>query len=206
MVVFGGTNATYLSHIPMFMKPHDVQLLLEVTLDGGDAPLPKSFSDRGYTFVPEGMSLDDVRLGRRTSFVGTLFEGNSEQGGRELVHEITARVKTIRLDRLLDPRATDPETPDYLLLGAAPDTTLVRIIHAKRTSIDELSPFVFASGEADANANLPLAAGVRVTLAPSSAATNDGVTLLFDDGTTASGKKLSPLSCLVAPDFDDSCP
>jgi len=205
MVIFGGDHATYLSHIPMFMRPHDVQLLLEVKLEGGDAPLPKSFSAKpGYTFVPEGMSLDDVRLGRRTSFRGTLFEGNFEHGGTELVHGITASVEAIRFDQLLDSRAVDPETPDYLLIGEATDTTLVRIIHAKRTSIDELSPFTFAP-ETDTE-SLPLAEGVRVTAADSNAASDGSVSLVLPGGTSVVGQKLPALSCLTAPNFEDACP
>src|SRR5678816_2230731 len=64
MVVFGTPSQAYLSHIPMFSAPHDVQLVAVgafTSLNG--SPLPESFSESLFTFLPDRISLDALRLG-----------------------------------------------------------------------------------------------------------------------------------------------
>src|SRR5262245_20487936 len=62
MVAFGkDANDVYLSHIPMFQAPHDVQLVAHGSFVG--TGLPRTLGDRLYTFVPARMSLDALRLG-----------------------------------------------------------------------------------------------------------------------------------------------
>ncbi len=80
MVVFGSpSTGIYMSHIPMFHRPHDVQAIFKVTLPGDLA-----FQDGLYTFQPEPFSLDDVLLGRLDTMQGTLFRGSFEGDGKPL--------------------------------------------------------------------------------------------------------------------------
>src|SRR5262249_37788321 len=90
MVLVGTPSGAYLSHVPLFPAPHDVQLLLSVKLDGG--PLPATFSDRLYTFLPETLSLDALRLGRLGTMRGTVFAGSFEDGGRPIASHVTVTV------------------------------------------------------------------------------------------------------------------
>src|SRR5262249_30088456 len=64
MVAFGTPGEAYVSHIPMFGPPHDVQAVVAgsfAAAPGGT--LPATLSDRLYTFVPDKMSLDAFRSG-----------------------------------------------------------------------------------------------------------------------------------------------
>src|SRR3954471_528132 len=88
MVLVGSPDAAFLSHVPMFHTPHDVQLLLSVHLDG--VKLPSSFSDRLFTFLPETLSLDDLRLGALKKLRGTVFLGSFENGGTPVAKNVTA--------------------------------------------------------------------------------------------------------------------
>src|SRR5215216_3684343 len=89
MLVLGGqrTDAAfrspvYVSHLPMFMAPHDFQVIVRVT---GDAALRYGdfVAHFGtsviYTFEPEPFSIDELDPSgggpARTSFGGTLFRG-----------------------------------------------------------------------------------------------------------------------------------
>jgi hypothetical protein len=77
MVVFGdSTNDVYMSHIPMFHKPHDVQAIFKVKIPEGG-----SFNDGLYTFEPKRYSLDDMLLGNLKRIEGTLYRGSFEDGG-----------------------------------------------------------------------------------------------------------------------------
>ncbi len=60
MFVFGH-GTVFLSHLPMFMAPHDAQLILEVALGNADGSLQEVWSrereshpdERVYTMMPE---------------------------------------------------------------------------------------------------------------------------------------------------------
>src|SRR5688572_10312381 len=82
MVLFGDRDRTYVSHIPMFgARMHDVQVITEIKLRQPPANLPQTFSDRLYTFLPDRMSLDALRLGTLRTMRGKIFLGNFEQQG-----------------------------------------------------------------------------------------------------------------------------
>jgi hypothetical protein len=68
----------------MFQMPHDVQLLVAGSFVGlePNRPLPASFSNELFTFLPDRMSLDALRTGSLHELQGTLFLGNFEAGGR----------------------------------------------------------------------------------------------------------------------------
>src|SRR5207249_2365436 len=112
-------GAAFLSHVPMFHAPHDVQLLLAVRLDG--ASLPSSFSDRLFTFLPEVLSLDDLRLGALRKIRGTVFLGSFENGGTPVAKNVVATVTSIVHQHLLDPHAT-ASAPGWFVFGDAKTT------------------------------------------------------------------------------------
>src|SRR6478609_3518761 len=59
MVAFGTSREAYLSHIPMFAAPHDVQLVVRGSFAGES--LPPTLSNTLYTFLPSRISLDALR-------------------------------------------------------------------------------------------------------------------------------------------------
>jgi hypothetical protein len=133
MVVFGGGEHVFVSHIPMFRPPHDMQVIAEVAWTGG----PRSFSDRLYTFEPRPFSLDAFVRGEVVDVDGTLFEGNFESGGRPL-GPAHARVVRIVHARTLDPSARPGRAePKYMTIGEGDDAALVRVIDGP-PGVDEI--------------------------------------------------------------------
>ena len=64
MVISGEPGAAFLSHIPLFAFPHDVQVITAGSFSViSGPPLPATFSNALFTFLPERMSLDALRLG-----------------------------------------------------------------------------------------------------------------------------------------------
>ena len=109
MLVLGGQRTddalrspVYVSHLPMFMPPHDFQVIARVTGEParryGD--FVAHFGTSGiYTFSPEPFSIDelDPSGGRpaRTSFGGTLFRGHFERGGSEIASDVAFEVEQV---------------------------------------------------------------------------------------------------------------
>src|SRR4051812_13990875 len=91
MIAFG-RDIVFLSHLPMFMAPHDAQLILEVTLGAAGGGLQEIWSkerashpdERLYTMMPERFPLStlyDEDPPRRGSFRGRFFRCHLERGG-----------------------------------------------------------------------------------------------------------------------------
>jgi hypothetical protein len=139
MLLFG-EEALYLSHLPMFERPHNFQVLLEVGFD--DAVLDALRADREaggelHTFDPEKFPISELddRSGApaRTTIVGTVFHGHFERGGTPITGQVTAQVRNVVYFRELDIKAThDPGRDlDYLCFGRAGQLHLAHQITAR---------------------------------------------------------------------------
>lgn len=91
MLLFGG-EVFYMSHLPMFMTPHNFQVILEVGLDATVGSAVRSHwhvvPEEPYdTFVPEVFPMSELDPHgdgrRRTSMTGTVFCGHFERKGGE---------------------------------------------------------------------------------------------------------------------------
>lgn len=117
MVLFGGGGApTYASHIPMFHAPHDLQLVLQISLSHPTWKAPPSFSDQGYTLVPEKLDLTALADGRVTAFQAAVFRGNFEAGGVELVKGAEVKVQKAVLVKPLSTATPAAPSLSYLWL------------------------------------------------------------------------------------------
>ena len=212
MVLAGAPGAAFLSHIPMFGNPHDVQMIVSGTLEsmapvGAVAPIPTTFSDQGYTFVPDRMSLDELRLGTLKTLNGNIFVGNFEQGGRPIPGRIAFHVTRVIHQHILEPQAVQNNLT-YFVFGSQRNTLVAHRI-AGSPGFDEILR-VSLTG-----ANLPtdeaLATGVEATASETGDAPAqrlgldaDGKTMKIGD-VTVTVKSATLLSCLVGPDFAEPC-
>jgi hypothetical protein len=129
MLLFGD-DVLYLSHLPMFMSPHNLQVLLEAGFD--DAVLEVLRVDRAaataggiHTFEPEVFritQLDPSGGGpARTAIEGTIYHGHFERGGTPIAEQVTAEVRTVvhfaELD--MEARRASGLTLTYLCFGRA---------------------------------------------------------------------------------------
>jgi hypothetical protein len=88
MLLFG-SGPIYLSHLPMFMVPHDQQLILEVEFTGVGNPSATYVKDRAqsgesvYTWVPKPFVLTDLLKAGAAApeMQGSMVRGHFERGG-----------------------------------------------------------------------------------------------------------------------------
>jgi hypothetical protein len=208
MVITGSPGAAFISHVPLFEQPHDVQLVASGTITpiAGSQP-PPSLADQLFTFLPDVFSLDALRLGTLTTLDGQIFVGSNEHGGRPLPGKFHFTVGKIIHQHVLDAHApAEPLT--YIVFGSRDKTFAVHKI-AGAPSFDEVL-HVTLSGN-DIPTNDQLANGVEVQEGTNTdlVAAHLGATAAAVS-VEASGKgfslaKTSALSCLVSPDFFDPC-
>ena len=141
MLLFG-SDVLYLSHLPMFMSPHNFQVLLEAGFD--DAVLEVLRADRAaggeaggiHTFEPEVfpiVELDPSGDGpARTAIEGTVYHGHFERGGTPIAERVTAEVRSVVHFAEFDIQAQRPTdlTLTYLCFGRAGRLHLVHRITA----------------------------------------------------------------------------
>jgi hypothetical protein len=149
MVAFGSTATdAYLSHIPMFHGPHDVQVVVHGSFVG--TGLPRSLGDRQFTFLPKPLSLDALRLGSLREITGTLYLGNFEDGGRPIATNVRFRVSEVVHQHLLDESAPETDDDDVIeagdftvhLIGGAPSYDEIKTKRGKVLSCLEGPEFV----------------------------------------------------------------
>jgi hypothetical protein len=201
MVLFGGRRV-FLSHIPMMRAPHDVQAVFEIAIRSSATHLPSSFADTLYTFVPEVVSLDALRLGEIHELRGSVFLGNFEDGGRLLSRDVVVDVNEVVFQEELLPSLPAATTLSYLVLGDSSESFLVHRIGGPRRdgapNFDEIVSVTSSAVSGDAGASQ----GSFVTLGPSDAVAHR---LGAGSGTVGFTVKTN-ISCLVGPDFVDACP
>ena len=138
MLLFGD-EARYLSHLPMFMHPHNFQVLFEVGFD--EAAERALVRDRAnghqgfHTFVPEPfpiLNLDPTSRAPVTSLRGTVVRGHFERGGTPIATQATATVRQVVYFSELDVNAgpADDQPLSYLAFGAGDERYLVHKIVA----------------------------------------------------------------------------
>jgi hypothetical protein len=139
-----GDEAVYMSHLAMFMAPHDHQLVTHVALDGGGNPQQVYLDDRKrnprqlYTFNPNKFSLSSIlpdgeHPAAASTFHGDLFRGHFERPDTKPVRiaaNVTVRIKNVIYHHLLDPNAPTLDELQYLLFGGGPQTLLAHVITA----------------------------------------------------------------------------
>jgi len=143
-MVVVGRETVFFSHLPMFMSPHDYQVILEGTLSQEGTDLPRAYrTDRVnhpaatvYTFNPAAFVLPDLfpPALRRKQFKGDLFRGHFESPP-EFPAEPVAIGSGVKVDvtnvvyfQKLLPHQKRPDHLEYLLFGKGEDLFLAHLI------------------------------------------------------------------------------
>lgn len=124
-----GRDTVFLSHLPMFMAPHDAQLLLGVTLEKDGSSLADVWStersdhpeEHLYTMMPERFALSTLYATdppERGSFRATFFRGHLERGGEPIAElsDVDVRIADIVYARRFAGQGR-PDDLTYRLLG-----------------------------------------------------------------------------------------
>jgi hypothetical protein len=139
MVAFG-RDAVFLSHLPMFMAPHDAQLILEVALEDGNGSLQEVWSaereshpgEHLYTMMPEKFALSTLYAPdppARSVFKARFFRGHLERGGVAIpeLTDVDVRITRVVYARRFG-RADKPDDLSYLLFGRGGELFLAHVI------------------------------------------------------------------------------
>jgi hypothetical protein len=127
MLLFGGRDSLFASHLPMFHAPHDMQVVLRIALD--DAALERRIGDAlarepaVWTLVPERFDLRRLAPGAAAplrSFRAGIVQGHFERGGVARHRDVVVRVIAVPVFRDLDPAPRPAPTLDYLRIAAGP--------------------------------------------------------------------------------------
>lgn len=130
MVLFGSGEHLYLSHIPMFRRPHDLQVVLAVQLQHDGISPERAFDDAGYTLEPERFDLDALAAGTLRGFTGTVYQGSFEGGGKPLFTGVRVKVREVVLAARLDAASTPAPTLGYLAVGTPERLYLIHQLSA----------------------------------------------------------------------------
>jgi hypothetical protein len=141
-----GEMTVYLSHLPMFMSPHDYQVILEVTFTNqGSDPQRGYTEDRRqhpdaklYTFEPTrtfvlpNLFPPDPRL---HSFPGNIYRGHFERfpsgqakAQARIGRDVMANVTNVIHARKFDLEAKDLDQLEYLLFGKEQELFMAHVI------------------------------------------------------------------------------
>ena len=207
MLVFGNRD-TYFSHIPMFHKPHDYQIVMEVKLNGDPVA---GLGDQLHTFVPDAFSLGDLLNGKQKQLHGALYQGNFEGDGQVVRDHVTVEVGNVLRSQHLDPESPAPAELEYVLYGSRDDAYLVHPIHGGEASFDQLLS-VEASGLQVSDQQLHDGLLVGIPGRPNSLQgrlrhPGESVTARSPEANSALELRVKrELSCLVGPHFTEGPP
>jgi hypothetical protein len=131
MLLFG-RHALYASHLPMFHRPHDYQVLLELELSGPAqaayaASLGQYPQETVYTLDPEKFVLPDM-VAHPRPFQADVYRGHFERGGTRIASGATVRIRRVVYFRPLLAADAAPAHPTYIVLGNSQEQFLAHRI------------------------------------------------------------------------------
>jgi hypothetical protein len=207
MNLAGDPANAWISHVPLFAAPHDVQMIAAGAMTSvNGSPLPPSFSDQLFTFLPDSISLDALRTGALTTLEGKLFVGSFEHDGRPLAGRFRFSVSRVVHQHVLDKQTSQPALT-YVLVGSRERAFAIHKV-AGTPGFDEV---VRVELGGDAPPNDALAVGVEALVTGASDTPTSRIGLADAPRTMQAGsrtftaKRAASLSCLVGPDFFDFC-
>lgn len=163
MLVFG-SDKIWLSHLPMFHKPHDYQVILQVILKKNGQDLkPLYLVDQAqssapyYTFVPKKFSMTHLIAGHLMQIEGTLVRGHFERGGVPIAAGVTAEIVEVPVAEKFQPGAVKPATAQYYMLGEDNDIFLAHKIVAKPAEFDQVIKITLG------NTSFPVKSGTLIS-------------------------------------------
>jgi hypothetical protein len=138
MVLFGDKDALYAYHLPMFHRPHDVQVLLELSIaDSKISTQVKSQLSQKiklWTLVPDPFDLNNLNpLAKNPlrTFYADVVEGHFERGGTNKFVHVAFSVKRTLIFRPLDAHALAMRHANYQWVGQGSRAFLVKRLQAR---------------------------------------------------------------------------
>jgi hypothetical protein len=129
MLIFGG-GPIYLSHLPMFRAPHDLQLIIEVEFVGAENPQEIYVKDHArsgekvYTWVPKRFVLSDLldSSAGPPTMQGKIFRGHFEREGTAITGDVRCVVRRVIHSHRLSAAGPRDSQLQYSVFGSPPKT------------------------------------------------------------------------------------
>lgn len=138
MALFGGKEALYASHLPMFHAPHDYQVVLQVHIADPklDAALRQRLDGKTalWSIDPEKFELNRLAPNAAApvrQFRADLVEGHFERGGKTQYAGATVVVDKVLMYRQLSADAARRDSARYVQLGSGKQRYLVKEIDSR---------------------------------------------------------------------------
>ena len=136
MLLFGGGDGLFLSHLPMFHRPHDTQVVLQVHLANRqhEDELRRELAVRPavWTIVPERFELD--RLAPKAKhpirrFHADIVSGHFERGGKTVYTGDEIIIDRVVFDHRLAPTSGPGTMLKYRVVDAGPGVQEHFLVH-----------------------------------------------------------------------------
>jgi hypothetical protein len=147
MVLFGGHDGLFLSHMPMWHRPHDTQVVLQVHLADArrDAALRRELAARPvlWTIVPERFELDRLAPDAADpirAFHADVVRGHFERGGKTQSTGDEFVIERVLFDHRLAPSPASAPALHYRVVDAGGATREHFLVHwiAARPDADHI--------------------------------------------------------------------
>jgi len=174
MLLFGGRDGLFLSHLPMFHRPHDTQVVLQVHLADRrhDEALRQELAARPqvWTVAPEPFELDRLApqaLQPLRSFRADVVRGHFERGGKTIHKGDDVIVDRVVFHHRLLPASDPGATLVYRLVDAGAGAREHFLVHwiATRPDADHVLR-VMTPGPAVLPRQVELARGHSLAASP----------------------------------------
>ncbi len=154
MAVFGGEEGLYASHLPMFHRPHDVQLVFRFHLADAtaDAALRSNLTAKPALWTLDPTKFDLYRFAPKhsqplTQFAARFVEGHFERGGKERFDNQVVVVDEVILYQTLDFTLRAESPGRYLKIGKGAEQFLIKRID-RRPDFDIIAALKSTNGVA----------------------------------------------------------
>jgi hypothetical protein len=178
MVLFGGAEGLYASHMPMFHTPHDVQVILRLRVedDGIEQSIRPQLATKPalWSIEPEKFDLSRLHKDHKeplNSFQAKVYEGHFERGGKVRFERVRFRVESTVLFNQLDPTKRASLSPQFLLAGKGREQFLIKHLD-QRPDVDLIGQFI---NETSLASNKSLSIKLDSLAPPSSTAVNEAL-------------------------------
>jgi hypothetical protein len=141
MLFFGQGDTFYISHLPMFHKPHDYQAIVEVRLkDDVKAKYQAELKRKGgyFTFAPEGNFVLPAQVVGKKPITGSLVQGHFERGGTELLSTDLELVRVVFYKKISE-KDKKPAKEKYIIFGKGDEYFMAHEVFQK-PNVDEIIP------------------------------------------------------------------
>lgn len=141
MLFFGQGDTFYISHLPMFHRPHDYQAIVEVRLNpAAKAKYQAELKSKGgyFTFAPSGNFVLPEVVTQKKPISGKLVQGHFERGGSDLLDTDLELVRVVFYKKISE-AYKKPAKEKYVIFGKGDEYFMAHEVF-ERPNTDEIIP------------------------------------------------------------------